>query len=541
MVRVYRNISFATAESFDEVLRNGSVVTVRGSETKELRNRVTPIARPLERCVFLPGRRNDVFAQIAETFWVIGGRNDLQWLARYLPRAPEFSDDGGITWHGAYGPRLRAWAGRVDQLDEWRRLLNADPMSRRAVGVLFDPDRDFVPASNDIPCNNWLSWLLRDGCLHLNVAIRSNDAMWGFSGVNAFEWSILQEMMAFWTNAEVGEATFFATSYHIYSRHYGRARDIVGRFYGLSPYDFGISSSRFSTSWENFSAAMINWFELEEQLRDDPDSVPDEGLATRDPLLASTLQLLRLKWGSERWTERRLMDELSALPEDDFATAAYEYFGRSQPKLLTNIRQPKIAAFFQACQTAKGDDANGLRVAIKHLHERKNAGYASSWKRRGERVSVLPNIARKVDRLQAFAEKEMIIAGEAIFDTAVDLYVYTTKYCLFLAEFPGADVSRLDAQAPKPFSDHDENFNSLVDVADFTADVRGNFVDEVGGITLTFENLWRAADAGDVMVDRQRLATELAVAAARLVGLLVAIDKPSVSEFIRHESEFQYP
>ena len=189
MAQQHRNISYATAESFDAVLSEGAEVAVRGSLTRELRNRVTRIARPNERCVFLPGRRNDVFAQVAETFWVIGGRDDVPWLSRYLPRAPEFSDDGGATWRGAYGPRLRAW-GDIDQLNEWRRLLLRDPMSRRAVGTIFDPARDFVE-SLDIPCNNWLSWLIRDGKLHLNVAVRSNDAMWVCSSLNAFEWSVL--------------------------------------------------------------------------------------------------------------------------------------------------------------------------------------------------------------------------------------------------------------------------------------------------------------------------------------------------------------
>jgi hypothetical protein len=241
----------------------------------------------------------------------------------------------------------------VDQLDEWRQLLIDDPTSRRVVGVLFDPDRDFVSDSKDIPCNNWLSWLRRDDRLHLNVAIRSNDAVWGFSGVNAFEWSVLQEMMALWIGADVGEVTFFATSYHVYSHHYGRARDIVSRFYGLTPYDFGIASPRFVTLWSDFSAAMADWFEIEEQLRVDPNPLPREGLATRDPLMASALRLLRLKWGAKLWTKERLAAELAGLPEDDFAAAAYEFFGREWPELLTSISQPNIAAFFRACQAAK--------------------------------------------------------------------------------------------------------------------------------------------------------------------------------------------
>ena len=79
---------------------------------------------------------------------------------------PEFSDNGR-TWHGAYGPRLRNWNG-VDQIDETRRLLLEETATRRAVMSLYDPSRDFVK-SKDVPCNNWLNWLVRDGKLHLTV------------------------------------------------------------------------------------------------------------------------------------------------------------------------------------------------------------------------------------------------------------------------------------------------------------------------------------------------------------------------------------
>jgi thymidylate synthase len=533
--RPHRNISFATAESFDAVLREGATVTVRGKETKELRNRLTVITRPLERCVFLPGRRNDIFAQVSETLWVIAGRDDLPWLTRYLPRAPYFSDDDGQTWHGAYGPRLRAWAGQIDQVDRWRQLLTADRNSRRVVGVLFDPTRDFVAESRDIPCNNWLCWLLRDGLLHLNVAIRSNDAVWGFSGVNAFEWSVLQEMMALWVGARVGDLTFFATSYHIYAHHYERAAEIVSRFYGVSPYDFGISSPPFVTRWTDFAGAVSDWFEVEEQLRLDPRISPREGAAIRDPFLASTLRLVRLKWGAERWTDDELATELAALPEDDFATAAYEYFGRTRPDLLSNIRQPNIADFFRACELAKSDPAAELKSAIKHLHARKNASYAGAWKRRGERVSVLPNIARKVDRLLAFVNKAASLDGETLLDTALDLYVYVVKYRLFLAEIAGANISPLGASAPQPFSDHDENFNLFVDGADFIRGANGEFAREVDGICVLFEDIWRGADANATLADRQQWAAELAVDSERLVAIVIRMNPADAHEFVRHE------
>lgn len=533
MARSHRNISFATAESFEAVLSGGTEVSVRGSQTRELRNRVTSIARPRERCVFLPGRRNDIFAQIAETFWVIGGRNDVSWLSRYLPRAPDFSDDGGITWRGAYGPRLRTWSG-IDQLDEWRKLLLRDRMSRRAVGILFDPARDFVD-SRDVPCNNWLSWLVRDDRLHLNVAVRSNDAMWGFSGVNAFEWSVLHEMMAYWVSAEVGEATFLATSYHIYDRHYQTARNVINSFYGISPYDFGISSPPFSTDWDHFRAATTDWFKAEGVISSDPDAPLADGPAMHDPLLASTLRVLRLKWGSSIWSDDRLSCELAKLPEDDFTTAAYEFFGRKRPSLLANISQPRIAAFFSACSDAKSTTDLGFRAAIKHLHSRKNLSYAASWKRRGERISILPNIARKVDRLQAFVDEGVELRGETILDTAIDLYIYSQKYRLFLAELTDANASFLPCGAHRPFSDQDGNLDFLVDQSAFQSQEDDTLETAVEKLSLLFEDLWKGADGGVHVAARQRCAADLVGASEHVIASIANSDKASVAAFVRHE------
>lgn len=535
MPRTFRNISFATAASFEEILARGAAVTVRGRKTLELRNRVTTLAAPMERCLFLPGRNHDVFAQVAETMWVVGGRNDLPWLTRYLQRAPEFSDDGGTTWHGAYGPRLRSWGHGIDQLDEWRRLLIDDPTTRRAAGVLFDPARDYIPASKDIPCNNWLSWLLRDGRLHMSVAIRSNDAMWGFSGVNAFEWSVVHEMLALWVGAAVGDATYFASSYHLYDEHdhITRAKRVVQSFYGLSPYDFGIQRPAFVTAWDHFPEALKEWFAAEEAMRADPDAPLPEIAAKRDPLLHAMLQVLRLKWGSRGWPEDRIKVELGALPENDFTAAAYERLGRQHAALLEGIPQPKIAAFFSACRSATATDAASLKEAIKHLHARKNRSYAGAWKRRGERVSILPNIARKVDRLDAFLTTGATMEGETVLDTAVDLLVYAIKYVLFLAEQGPAD--QRPAQGRQPLSDFDENFDAVLDQLT-TAPAGTNMRTVIAPVLTEFEQLWRAVDSGADVADRTLKAADLMQLAWELVVAIANAFPAQTSDFIRSET-----
>lgn len=290
----YRNAADAFIAELRGIHDTGDLITVRGSTTRERCSRLLSLQRPLERCIVLPHRHNDIFATVAETVWVLAGRNDLAFLRAYLPRADDFSDDG-VTWRAGYGPRLRAWHG-VDQIDRTRATLLHDSSSRQAVMSLFDPATDFLP-SRDIPCTNWLHFLLRDGRLDLHVAMRSNDIWWGLSGINAFEWSVLLEMMAHWLDAEVGQLHYFASSLHLYERHFARAQQVLRSPATSGPYVSTPppTTARFRTAWHELDDTFAEWFALEQRLRDGSDPRA-ELLAFPDPLLRQFLLAVRVKW-----------------------------------------------------------------------------------------------------------------------------------------------------------------------------------------------------------------------------------------------------
>lgn len=92
----YRNAAHAFIGELEEIQQHGRPVTVRGAGTRELLARTVMIQRPCERFITIPGRRNDVFATIAETMWVLAGREDVGFLSRYLKRAGDYSDDGQL-------------------------------------------------------------------------------------------------------------------------------------------------------------------------------------------------------------------------------------------------------------------------------------------------------------------------------------------------------------------------------------------------------------------------------------------------------------
>lgn len=209
----------------------GDEVTVRGMKTWELLMFPFIIHNTHQRFIVDPRRYVNPFAQVAETLWMLSGRNDLDWLERYIPQCKKFSDDG-MTWRAGYGPRLRNWEDccwsatgadnplLTDQVEEVINKLVVDPFTRQAVISIWDPAQDWVQGSKDYPCNNWLHFIVRDGKLHLNVGVRSNDLIWGFTHVDFFGWAVLQELIANAVGVKPGKIHWNATSLHIYERHF---------------------------------------------------------------------------------------------------------------------------------------------------------------------------------------------------------------------------------------------------------------------------------------------------------------------------------
>lgn len=321
----FRNINAAFVGMLDRVLTTGVKAESRVGRTIELVSQTIVVERPLERFVFVSGRNNNPFAAIAESLWVLAGRNDLAYLTPYLRRAPDFSDDGGGTWRAGYGPRLRNWHG-TDQLAAVRSLLHESPTSRRAVASLFDPAEDFRESA-DIPCNNWLHFLARGGRLDLNVAARSTDIWWGFSGINAFEWSVALEMMARWLDLEPGVLTFFTSSLHLYERHYDQARMVLSGVDANSSY-VGQSQRRYGTAWDDSSTVLAHWMELEERLRTGT-SLDDLTIPFDDPMLTEYLRAIDLFWAFKRGaTAAELEGRLDQLGDSDVGAVAHEFVNR---------------------------------------------------------------------------------------------------------------------------------------------------------------------------------------------------------------------
>lgn len=194
----------------------------------------TVYARPEERVLFSPLRNANPFFHYLESLWMLSGRQDVQFPARYAAQMQLYSDDNA-TLNGAYGYRWRNHFG-YDQLRVVIEELKVNPSSRRCVVAMWDAqdhstesmsvearrnytgDLQFaIAGSKDVPCNTQIFFRILGGRLDMTVLCRSNDAIWGTYGANAVHFSVLQEYMASQIGIGIGLYYQVANNFHIYT------------------------------------------------------------------------------------------------------------------------------------------------------------------------------------------------------------------------------------------------------------------------------------------------------------------------------------
>jgi hypothetical protein len=238
-------------------------------------------------------------------------------------------------------------------------------------------------------------------------------------------------------------------------------------------------------------------------------------------------------WAHKAWGVERLANELGQLPAMDYVVAIYDQIGRTHPALLDKVSLPEINRFFRACRDSSLLAGEEFKFAIKRLHAEKDKAYGGAWKRRGELVSILPNIARKADRLENLMQTGATMRGEVLLDTVIDLFVYAEKYRLFLAEHLD-DGILVPKDAAKPYSDYDANFDTLVDRLDLRVPFQG-IGELVRDVVARFDECWRLAGSGADAVKRLDLASRLAASAGSLIARVAADDAVAVARFVRSE------
>lgn len=191
----------------------------RGGRSKEILHAAISISDPRQRWVVSRQPPMNIAFALAEVVWIMNGRNDSQFLNYFNRGLPRYAGDG-LTYHGAYGHRLRLSLG-IDQLNHAYDALKSKPDSRRVVLQIWDGRIDLAHAGGeetelDVPCNVVSMLKVRDGRLEWTQVIRSNDVFRGLP-YNFVQFTTLQEIMAGWLGVEVGSYNQVSDSLHVYS------------------------------------------------------------------------------------------------------------------------------------------------------------------------------------------------------------------------------------------------------------------------------------------------------------------------------------
>lgn len=198
------------------------------------------ISNPCARFVTLKERKWNPVLGFAESLWLAKGLNDISDLPGfYANNLFSFSDDGR-TMRAGYGPRIRFYNGEVedynvsvetlhlkkrktpyvDQLQFAIDSLILDPNSRQSIISIGDPMKDCFKKTKDYPCTRTLQFIRNhEGELDMLVHIRSNDLIWGFSAVNVFNFTLMQEYVSYILGIPIGSYYHVATNLHVYERH----------------------------------------------------------------------------------------------------------------------------------------------------------------------------------------------------------------------------------------------------------------------------------------------------------------------------------
>lgn len=209
-----RNVNYALPEAIYRLRYEGIESDSRNGLVIKFPTPVTTVySNPRERVIFHPERDANPFFHLFESLWMLSGRNDVEYVCRFVKRMSTFSDDG-TSLHGAYGNRWINWFG-FDQLEVVINNLKKNPDSRRELVSMWSASEDLGRDGNDLPCNLQALFQVGPDGLDMMVTNRSNDLIWGAYGANAVHFSILHEYIASSIGIDVGK--YYQVSFNLHA------------------------------------------------------------------------------------------------------------------------------------------------------------------------------------------------------------------------------------------------------------------------------------------------------------------------------------
>lgn len=312
------NLSSALVMLCKGLMESGVDVTRRGYQCREFPGAVlVEITNPTDRYVRVPERKWNKTLGWIESLWLARGDNSLEMPASYVKNLVNFSDDGKFMRAG-YGPRIRRYGdnfesmvtlsgqllprqykngkaddnGRQTKLrkptkyqnvtDQLRFVIEKfkqdidtreavitihDPISDNFNGNLEDGEQASILLTKDTPCTRSIHFMIVGGKMNCYVDMRSNDLIWGFSAVNVFNFTFMQEYVAAIVGVPVGKYYHKADNLHVYKDFIPLAEEIAKRDVNSYPSGVNFSYQTTFTSLDGFDRLIDQLSRYEELCR----------------------------------------------------------------------------------------------------------------------------------------------------------------------------------------------------------------------------------------------------------------------------------
>ena len=208
--KVFRNANEAYEYIHDQILQNG----VDFGDTKALFNVGFYITDPKDRKIINKERAwKEDYAE-AEWQWYLSGDKSIYMLEEIYGKVPEIwkrmADQNGHV-NSNYGWQWK----RNDQIDMVVQMLKQNPDTRQACISIYD-GKEISDYAFDTPCTYAIQFTIVHGRLDMCVTMRSNDLWYGFCN-DQYQFSKLQDLMAFRLDIETGTYYHFAHNMHLYN------------------------------------------------------------------------------------------------------------------------------------------------------------------------------------------------------------------------------------------------------------------------------------------------------------------------------------
>ena len=206
----FRNANEAYEYLHDKIIQEG----IEFGDTKALFNVGFYITNPKDRKIINKERNwNENYAD-CEWLWYLSGDRSVDKLGEFYGKIPPIWEkmanaEGNVNSN--YGWQWK----RNDQIDYVYNLLKNEPNTRQAVITILDM-KEHDTFTYDTPCTYAIQFTIVHGRLNMCVTMRSNDLWYGFCN-DQYQFSKLQELMAYRLDIETGTYYHFAHNMHLYN------------------------------------------------------------------------------------------------------------------------------------------------------------------------------------------------------------------------------------------------------------------------------------------------------------------------------------